>query len=120
MTPSSPHISVIIPCLNEEGAVGNVVDQAFEGIRRSGRPGEVVVVDNGSSDSSASVAAERGARVISEARRGYGNAYLAGLEAARGQYLVMGDADDTYPMQELTPFVERLAQGDDLVIGSRF
>jgi glycosyltransferase involved in cell wall biosynthesis len=117
---SSPHISVIIPCLNEEAAVGNVVDHSFEGIRRSGRDGEVLVVDNGSSDSSASVAAEHGARVIAEPRRGYGNAYLAGLAAAKGQYLVMGDADDTYPMQELTPFVDRLEQGDDLVIGSRF
>jgi glycosyltransferase involved in cell wall biosynthesis len=117
---SSPEVSVIIPCLNEEAAVGTVVDHAFEGIRRSGRPGEVVVVDNGSSDGSAAVAAARGARVVEERRRGYGNAYLAGLAAAQGEYLVMGDADDTYPMQELTPFVDRLEQGDDLVIGSRF
>jgi len=111
---------VIIPCLNEEAAVGTVVDRAFEGIRRSGRRGEVVVVDNGSSDGSAAVATARGARVVSEQRRGYGNAYLAGLAAAQGDYLVMGDADDTYPMQELAQFVDRLEQGDDLVIGSRF
>ncbi len=111
---------MIIPCLNEEAAVGTVVDHAFEGIRRSGRPGEVVVVDNGSSDGSAAVAAARGAQVVEERRRGYGNAYLAGLAAAQGEYLVMGDADDTYPMQELAPFVDRLEQGDDLVIGSRF
>jgi glycosyltransferase involved in cell wall biosynthesis len=117
---SSPEVSVIIPCLNEEAAVGTVVDHAFEGIRRSGRRGEVVVVDNGSSDGSAAVAAARGARIVAEPRRGYGNAYLAGLSAAEGEYLVMGDADDTYPMQELAPFVDRLEQGDDLVIGSRF
>jgi glycosyltransferase involved in cell wall biosynthesis len=117
---SPPEVSVIIPCLNEETAVGTVVDHAFEGIRRSGRPGEVVVVDNGSSDGSATVAAARGARVVAEPRRGYGNAYLAGLAAAQGEYLVMGDADDTYPMQELAPFVDRLEEGDDLVIGSRF
>jgi hypothetical protein len=117
-TPSE--VSVIIPCLNEEAAVGTVVDNAFEGIRRSGRSGEVVVVDNGSSDDSAAVAAARGARVVSEERRGYGNAYLAGLAAAQGEYLVMGDADDTYPLQDLAPFVDRLEQGDDLVIGSRF
>ncbi|HET9461371.1 MAG TPA: glycosyltransferase family 2 protein [Gaiellaceae bacterium] len=117
-TPSE--VSVIIPCLNEEAAVGTVVDHAFEGIRRSGRSGEVVVVDNGSSDDSAAVAAARGARVVSEERRGYGNAYLAGLAAAQGEYLVMGDADDTYPLQDLAPFVDRLEQGDDLVIGSRF
>jgi glycosyltransferase involved in cell wall biosynthesis len=111
---------VIIPCLNEEEAVGSVVDRAFEGIRRSGRVGEVIVVDNGSTDASAKVAAARGAVVVSERRRGYGNAYLAGLEAARGAYLVMGDADDTYPLAELPQFVDRLEDGDDLVIGSRF
>jgi len=117
---SPPEVSVVIPCLNEEAAVGTVVDHAFEGIRRSGRPGEVVVVDNGSSDDSAAVAAACGARVVSEQRRGYGNAYLAGLAAAHGDYLVMGDADGTYPLQDLAPFVDRLEQGDDLVIGSRF
>jgi glycosyltransferase involved in cell wall biosynthesis len=115
-----PEISVIIPCLNEEEAVGKVVDQAFEGIRRSGRSGEVIVVDNGSTDASAQVALERGAIVVSELRRGYGSAYLAGLEAAQGEFLVMGDADDTYPLDELTGFVDRLEAGDDLVIGSRF
>ena len=120
MTPSSPQISVIVPCLNEEAAVGNVIDQALEGIQRSGLPGEVVVVDNGSIDSSAEVAADHGARVVSEPRRGYGSAYLAGLAATEGDYIVMGDADETYPMRELAPFVDRLEQGDDLVIGSRF
>jgi glycosyltransferase involved in cell wall biosynthesis len=117
---SEPQISVIIPCLDEEEAVGNVVDQALEGIRQSGRTGEVVVVDNGSSDRSAEVAAEHGARVVTERRRGYGSAYLTGLAEARGEYVVMGDADETYPLQELAPFVDRLEQGDDLVMGSRF
>ena len=115
-----PEITVVIPCLNEEEAVGNVVDQALEGIRRSGRTGEVLVVDNGSEDSSADVAVAHGARVASELRRGYGSAYLTGLEQARGAYIVMGDADETYPLQELGPFVDRLEQGDDLVMGSRF
>jgi glycosyltransferase involved in cell wall biosynthesis len=115
-----PEISVVIPCLNEEEAVGGVVDQAFEGIRRSGRSGEVLVVDNGSTDRSAEVASEHGARVVAEQRRGYGSAYLTGLAVAHGRYIVMGDADETYPMQELAPFVDRLEQGDDLVIGSRF
>jgi Glycosyl transferase family 2 len=118
--PPEPEITVVIPCLNEEEAVGNVVDQALEGIRRSGRPGEVLVVDNGSEDRSAEVAAAHGARVLSEPRRGYGSAYLTGLEAARGRYVVMGDADETYPLQELGPFVDRLERGDDLVMGSRF
>jgi glycosyltransferase involved in cell wall biosynthesis len=117
---AEPQITVLIPCLDEEEAIGNVVDQALEGIRRSGRSGEVVVVDNASGDRSAEVAAEHGARVVTEQQRGYGNAYLTGLAAARGEYLVMGDADETYPLQDLAPFVERLEQGDDLVIGSRF
>jgi len=116
----TPQISVVIPCLNEEEAVGRVVEQALEGIRNSGRPGEVVVVDNASTDRSAEVAAAHGARVVSEKRRGYGSAYLAGLAEAHGDYIVMGDADETYPLQELAPFVDKLEAGDDLVIGSRF
>ena len=120
MATATPQISVVIPCLNEEEAVGRVVEQALEGIRRSGRPGEVIVVDNASTDRSAEVAAAHGARVVSERRRGYGSAYLAGLAEARGEYIVMGDADETYPLQELAPFVDKLEEGDDLVIGSRF
>ncbi len=118
--PAEPEISVVIPCLNEEEAVGRVVEQAWEGIRKAGRPGEVIVVDNGSTDGSAATAAARGATVVAEPRRGYGSAYLAGLATARGQYVVMGDADETYPLAELDRFVAQLEQGDDLVIGSRF
>jgi glycosyltransferase involved in cell wall biosynthesis len=118
--PSHVQVSVVIPCLDEEEAVGAVVEQAWEGIRRSGRGGEVIVVDNDSSDRSAEVAAEHGATVVCERRRGYGSAYLAGLQQARGEYVVMGDADRTYPIDELAPFVERLEDGDDLVLGSRF
>ena len=78
------------------------------------------MVDNASTDRSAEVAAEHGATVVREERPGYGSAYLAGLAHARGDYLVMGDADATYPIAELAPFVDRLAAGDDLVMGSRF
>ena len=117
---STLSISVVIPCLNEEAAVGEVVDQAWEGIRAAGRPGEVIVVDNGSTDRSAEIAAGHGATVVLEERRGYGSAYLAGLAHAKGEFIVMGDADETYPMRELAPFVDRLVAGDDLVIGSRF
>ena len=120
MFPPAPEISVVIPCLNEEDAVGAVVDQAWEGIHASARPGEVIVVDNASTDRSAEVATEHGAIVVREERPGYGSAYLAGLAVARGDYIVMGDADETYPMRDLAPFVERLAAGDDLVMGSRF
>jgi hypothetical protein len=115
-----PEISVVIPCLDEEDAVGAVVDQAWDGIARSGRSGEVIVVDNASTDRSAEVAAEHGAIVVREERPGYGSAYLAGLAVAQGDYVVMGDADETYPLRDLAPFVDRLAAGDDLVMGSRF
>jgi glycosyltransferase involved in cell wall biosynthesis len=113
-------ISVVIPCLNEEAAVGAVVDQAWRGIEASGRTGEVIVVDNGSTDRSAAIAAEHGATVVSEPRRGYGSAYLAGLAQAKGRYIVMGDADETYPLQDLSRFVDALEGGSDLVVGSRF
>ena len=120
MSAAAPEISVVVPCLNEEEAVGAVIDQAWEGIDASGRSGEVIVVDNASTDRSAEVAAAHGAIVLREERPGYGSAYLAGLAVARGDYIVMGDADETYPMRDLAPFVERLAAGDDLVMGSRF
>jgi glycosyltransferase involved in cell wall biosynthesis len=115
-----PAISVVIPCLNEEEAVGHVIDEAWAGIEASGRPGEVVVVDNNSTDRSAEVAAAHGATVVHETRPGYGSAYLAGFEASQGDFIVMADADATYPLKDLGPFVDRLAEGDDLVMGSRF
>jgi Glycosyl transferase family 2 len=117
---TTPQISVVIPCLNEEAAVGAVVDQAWRGIEASGKSGEVIVVDNGSTDRSAEIAATHGATVVSEPRRGYGSAYLAGLAEAKGRYIVMGDADETYPMDELPRFVDALESGSDLVVGSRF
>jgi glycosyltransferase involved in cell wall biosynthesis len=120
VTGPAPEVTVVIPCLNEEAAVGATVDQAWEGIAASGRPGEVIVVDNGSTDRSAEIAGEHGAIVVREERPGYGSAYLAGLAQARGEFIVMGDADETYPLRDLAPFVDRLAGGDDLVMGSRF
>ena len=117
---TAPEISVVLPCLDEEDAVGAVVDQAREGIARTGRTGEVIVVDNGSTDRSAAVALEHGARVVDEPERGYGRAYLTGLANAHGNYVVMADADGTYPVRELGKFVESLEHGNDLVLGSRF
>src|SRR5918911_51754 len=105
--------SVVIPCLNEEAAVGKVVRSAWDGIEATGRAGEVVVVDNGSTDRTAEVAEEAGARVVYEERRGYGSAYLRGLAEARGDYVVMADGDGTYDVSEIAPFVEHLDDGDD-------
>ncbi len=112
-------MSVVIPCLNEVGSVGECVRQARAAIAKAGYEGEVIVVDNGSADGSASVALEAGARVVEEPERGYGSAYQAGFAAARGRYVVMGDADLTYDFTEVPRFLEQLEEGADLVVGSR-
>jgi glycosyltransferase involved in cell wall biosynthesis len=115
-----PDISVVIPCLNEEDSVAIVVEKAFAGIAASGLTGEVIVADNGSEDASRERAEAAGARVILERRRGYGSAYLAGLEAARGRYIVMADADDTYDVTQLGVLVKPLEDGAAMVLGNRF
>ena len=113
-------VSVILPCLNEEAAVGEVIDEAWRGLEASGVEGEVVVVDNGSTDRSAEIAEEHGARVVHESRKGYGSAYLRGLAEAKGEIIVMADADGTYPLDDLRPFIDGIRGGQDLVLGSRF
>lgn len=114
-------ISVVMPCLNEADGVGVCVEKALRAMAAMGVRGEVVVVDNGSTDGSAEIAARAGARVVHEQRRGYGSAYLRGFAEARGKYLVMGDADDTYDFLTIPEFVAPLQAGQaDFVIGSRF
>ena len=113
-------VSVVMPCLNESASVAECVTKAREAMRRAGLKGEVVVADNGSTDGSAERAEGAGAFVVRVERRGYGSAYLGGIKAARGRYIVMGDADGTYDFDDIPAFVEKLRQGNDLVIGSRF
>src|SRR5262249_14261515 len=113
-------VSVVMPCLNEARTVGRCVAKARAALERCGVRGEVVVADNGSSDGSPEIAEAHGARVVQVRRRGYGSALQAGIAAARGRYVIMGDADDSYDFGELGPFVERLRQGDELVMGNRF
>jgi glycosyltransferase involved in cell wall biosynthesis len=115
-----PEVSVVIPCLNEEAGIGHVVAQAWAGLAAAGLRGEVLVVDNASEDASAELARAAGATVLLEPRRGYGSAYLAGLAAARGRYVVMADADGTYPVELLGDFVARLRDGAEVVLGNRF
>src|SRR5207247_235501 len=117
---TDPELSVVIPCLNEESAIAEVVGWAWAGIERSGRTGEVIVVDNGSTDRSVELATEAGARVVHEKRRGYGSAYLRGLAEARGRYIFMGDGDGTYDFRDLNPFLEQLDAGKEFVLGSRY
>ncbi|GAC1462314.1 MAG: glycosyltransferase family 2 protein [Chloroflexota bacterium] len=113
-------ISIVMPCLNEDETIAPCVTKALEGIRRTGLPGEVVVADNGSTDRSVEIATELGARVIHQPLRGYGNAYRAGFEAARGKYIVMGDSDDTYDFTEIGQLIDKLREGNEYVLGSRF
>lgn len=113
-------VSVVMPCLNEEASVGVCVKKALEAMASHGYSGEVVVCDNGSTDDSAAVAEAAGARVVHESTPGYGAALMGGITAAWGQYIIMGDADDTYDFGEVPGFVERMRAGADLVMGSRF
>src|SRR5262245_49043582 len=112
-------VSVVIPCLNEAENIEYCVTRALEVLRENGISGEVVVADNGSEDGSAALAEAAGARVIHEPRRGYGRAYLAGFEAACGEYIVMVDADLTYDFDEIPRFVGELERGAELVMGNR-
>lgn len=113
-------ISVIIPCLNEEVSIGQVIEAAREGIAKTGLKEEIIVVDNGSTDRSMDLAREHGARVLQEAHRGYGAALRCGFNAATFEYIVMGDGDLTYDFSRLDELVQPLTAGHaDFVIGNR-
>ena len=112
-------VSVVIPCLNEAENIEECVRRSQEAMDAAGIAGEVVVADNDSDDGSAELAAAAGARVVHESRRGYGSAYLAGFGAARGEYIVMLDADMTYPFDKIPNFVDELRDGAQLVMGDR-
>jgi glycosyltransferase involved in cell wall biosynthesis len=112
-------LSVVIPCLNEAENIERCVTSALSAMARSGICGEVIVADNGSEDGSAELAEVAGAEVVRDPRRGYGSAYMAGFAAARGEYIVMADADLTYDFEEIPRFLAELQDGADMVIGDR-
>ena len=116
---AKPLVSVVIPCLNEAASIERCVELARNVLDDNEIRGEVVVVDNGSTDGSAELAQRAGARVVHEQRRGYGSAYLAGFAAAEGMYIVMADADLTYDFNDIPRFLERLERGAEMVIGDR-
>jgi hypothetical protein len=125
ITADRPHqgnmeLTVLMPCLNEAETVAACVQKAVTFLADQSIDGEVVVADNGSTDGSQRLAAAAGARVVSVAEPGYGNALLGGIMAARGQYVIMGDADDSYDFTSLTPFIGHLRAGAELVMGNRF
>jgi glycosyltransferase involved in cell wall biosynthesis len=113
-------VSAVIPCLDEERSIGACVEKALASFKALGVAGEVVVVDNGSMDRTAGIAAAAGARVVSEPAKGYGAALRTGIESARGRIIVMGDGDDSYDWSAIGPFVRKIQEGHDLVIGNRF
>jgi glycosyltransferase involved in cell wall biosynthesis len=115
-----PEVSIVMPCLNEAETLAACIEKAQRFLHEAGVAGEIIVADNGSTDGSQVLAAQLGARVVYVSAKGYGNALMGGIAAARGRYVIMGDADDSYDFHDLMPFVERLRAGDDLVMGNRF
>ena len=114
-----PELSIVIPALNEELTVGDFVEWCREGLAAAGVAGEVLIVDS-STDRTAEIALEHGARVLKTPRRGLGRAYIDALRFARGRYILMGDADCTYDFRRLGDFVEKLREGYEFVMGSRW
>lgn len=120
LTTDDVELSLLMPCLNEAATLGACVDAAQAALRLLGVRGEVLVADNGSTDGSQEIAIARGARVVPVPGRGYGNALLGGITAARGTFVIMADADLSYDFAEAGRYLERLRAGDDLVMGNRF
>jgi glycosyltransferase involved in cell wall biosynthesis len=113
-------LSILMPCLNEAETLEICIKKALKSLENLKVNGEVVIADNGSTDGSPEIAASLGARVVHVAEKGYGSALQGGIKAARGKYIIMGDADDSYDFTNLGPFLEKLRAGYDLVMGNRF
>ncbi len=118
--PFAPEVSVVMPCLNEVLTVESCVLMAMNSMIDNGISGEVVIADNGSSDGSQQLAEQAGARVVRIDRKGYGSALLGGIASARGKYVIMGDADESYDFSHIPRFVKKLREGHELVMGNRF
>ena len=112
-------LTILMPCLNEAETLARCIEKARRGIERAGVPGEILIADNGSTDGSQAIAEKLGARVVAVAEKGYGNALRGGIAAARGKYILMGDADDSYDFSEADRFVKKFQEGYDLVMGCR-
>lgn len=112
-------ISVVMPCLNEADTLAKCIGKARLGLERASVNGEIIVADNGSTDGSTEIARKLGARVVPVVEKGYGNALKGGIRAARGKWVIMGDADDSYDFSEIAAFVKKLREGYDMVMGCR-
>jgi glycosyltransferase involved in cell wall biosynthesis len=115
-----PEVTIVMPCLNEALTVGTCIRKAQEALARNSLRGEVVIGDNGSTDGSQDLARRMGARVVDVPARGYGAALMGAIEAARAPFIIMGDSDDSYDWTDIAPFVDKLREGYDLVMGNRF
>jgi glycosyltransferase involved in cell wall biosynthesis len=113
-------LSIVLPCLNEEETLEKCLLDAFSFLEINGIKGEVIVGDNGSIDRSCEIAQRCGARVVSVSQKGYGSVLIHSISKARSSFIIMGDADDSYDFSSLLPFIEKLREGHDLVIGNRF
>ena len=116
----SPRLSIVIPCLNEAESIATCISKAQSFLKKTGIEGEVIVADNGSTDASPALAQANKARVVYVSEKGYGSALIGGIKASRGDYIIMGDADDSYDFSDLHAFVDALEAGYDLVMGNRF
>src|SRR5262245_32096091 len=116
----SVEVSIVMPCLNEADTLSVCIEKAQKALLDAGITGEIIVADNGSTDNSALIAADKGARVVRVEEKGYGQALMGGIAAARGKFVIMGDADDSYDFLEIPKFVRKLREGVDLVQGCRF
>jgi glycosyltransferase involved in cell wall biosynthesis len=114
-----PEVSIIMPCLNEADTLAACIGKARRALNEHNIPGEIIVADNGSTDGSQAIATKLGARLINVTEKGYGSALMGGILAARGEYIIMGDADDSYDFLETPKFVEKLREGFDIVQGCR-
>lgn len=120
-TPEAPiEFSIVMPCLNEAETLATCIQKALHSLAENNVAGEIIIADNGSNDGSQEIATGLGARVVNVEARGYGNALMGGIAAARGKYVIMGDADDSYDFASLGPFIHQLRAGYDLVMGNRF
>ena len=119
-SPRPVEVSIVMPCLNEAETLATCIQKAQQAIQKDGLSAEIIVADNGSTDGSQMIAAELGARVVPVKRKGYGSALIGGIDAAHGQFVIMGDADDSYDFTAIAPLIAKLREGCDLVVGNRF
>src|SRR6202171_2077650 len=118
--PSTVEVSIVMPCLNEAETLATCIQKAQQAVDKLGLAAEIIVADNGSTDGSQVIARELGARVVAVPRKGYGSALIGGIDAAHGEFVIMGDADDSYDFTAIEPLISKLREGYDMVLGNRF